>query len=172
MITSGDYRVPSPSPAPDAIPRSDSKPYVAVLEHSSLLEDTFTEDDTPRVVIDATPPVARKGRGRGRKHKQTAAEDTATDIDVPKKKGRYQLRNRKKHQRFAEVKSVPFSSCGLSATVFSRRVRIEYSLSNGSYLAYSQAETRKFCAPLSPLLLLFLLLLLLLLHPSLGRWRG
>ena len=84
--------------------RSDSKPFVAVLERSSqLVEDTFTEE--PRVIIDATPPIAKRGR-RGKKIKKRSIEEVAQEEDsvTPDvKKGKYQLRNRRKHQRFVEV---------------------------------------------------------------------
>jgi hypothetical protein len=83
--------------------RSDSKPFVAVLERSSqLVEDTFTEE--PRVIIDATPPIAKRGR-RGKKVKKRSIEEVVQEEDsvTPDvKKGKYQLRNRRKHQRFVE----------------------------------------------------------------------
>ncbi|CAI8057783.1 hypothetical protein GBAR_LOCUS31470, partial [Geodia barretti] len=94
------YRVPSPSPVPEGLPRSDSKPRVAVLERSSLLmEDTFTDTTTTRVVIDATPPIARK---RGRKQKLPAKENIE---DLPSKK--YPRRTRNKPKRFTECDGVP-----------------------------------------------------------------
>ena len=89
--------------APVHLARSDSKPFVAVLERSSqLVEDTFTEE--PRVIIDATPPIAKRGR-RGKKIKKRSIEEVAKeDSFTPDvKKGKYQLRNRKKHKRFIEV---------------------------------------------------------------------
>ena len=77
------------------LPRSDSKPYVAVLDRSSqLMEDTFSEE--PRVVIDATPPVGKRGR-RVKKRKSSEEEEGE------RKKGKYQLRNRKKHKRILGV---------------------------------------------------------------------
>lgn len=80
---------------------SDSKPVIAVLERSSqLVEDTFTE--APSIIIDATPPIAKRGRGMRKKAKRTIDGDGCVTPEA--KKGKYQLRNRKKHQRFAEVR--------------------------------------------------------------------
>ena len=78
---------------------SDSKPVIAVLERSSqLVEDTFTEE--PSIIIDATPPIAKRGRGFRKKTKRT--NDNGDSCVTPEtKRGKYQLRNRKKHQRFA-----------------------------------------------------------------------
>ena len=102
------------------IPRSDSKPFVAVLERSSqLVEDTFSEEP-PRMIIDATPPAARRGRGRwGKKKKQEEEEvkrkregevkrkrEEEPTTDMEPKKGKYSLRNRKKHKRFGEVREL------------------------------------------------------------------
>ena len=51
--------------------------YVLILYY---LVVTFSEETTaaPRVVMDAMPPIARKGRGRGREHKP-ATEDAEAD---------------------------------------------------------------------------------------------
>ena len=71
------------------------------------------------MVSDATPPAARRGSGRRGKKKQEEEEvkrkregkvkrkreeepTTASD-DMEPKKGKYSLRNRKKHKRFVEV---------------------------------------------------------------------
>lgn len=69
-----------------------------------MIEDTFSEE-TPRLIIDATPPAARRGR-RGKKLltlKKEKEEPPLSDDIEPSKKGKYSLRNRKKHKRFEEV---------------------------------------------------------------------
>ena len=68
------------------------------------MEDSFSEVK-PRVVIDATPPIARKKRGREKKQKPAEKDVVATEGDTPTKRGKYQLRNRSKHQRFVAVSS-------------------------------------------------------------------
>ena len=83
--------------------RSDSKPFIAILERSSqLVEDTFSEE--PRIVIDATPPIAKRGR-RGQRRKKRSIEDVTKGeggVTPGTKKGKYLLRNRQKHHRFTE----------------------------------------------------------------------
>ena len=68
-------RPPSPT-ASGGLPRSDSKPYIPILERSSQLAEDFSEEK-PRVVIDATtPPIARE------KQKPAEEDVVATEGEV------------------------------------------------------------------------------------------
>ena len=87
------------------LPHSDSKPFIAILERSSqLVEDTFTEE-TPRIIIDATPPAGRRGR-RAKKPKKRSIEEVAraeSSMTPDTKRVKYQLRSRKRQQLAPEV---------------------------------------------------------------------
>ena len=68
------------------------------------MEDTFTEE-TPRIIIDATPPAGRRGR-RAKKPKKRSIEAVAraeSGMTPDTKRVKYQLRSHKRQQLVPEV---------------------------------------------------------------------
>lgn len=67
------------------------------------MEESFSLQE-PRVVIDATPPIAKRKRGKKKKRSiEMVAKEEGNGATPETKRGKYQLRCRKKHQHFPEV---------------------------------------------------------------------